>query len=75
MQIQDIVKSIRVIELPPGALLDRIHELRMLRDNYIPVVRKKRVVKTKAARKTKVDKLIDGMTEAERLELIKALGG
>lgn len=56
-------------------LLERIRQIREARVNYTPTVKKKRETKATNTRTKKVNKLIDSMTEEERLALLKELQG
>lgn len=76
MRLEHLLSDIRITHMSSyEKLQQRIREIRDARVNYVPTVKKKKQTKATNTRKKKVDKLVDGMSEAERLELLKALKG
>lgn len=73
MRIEDLVEPIRVSKMSYEDLIKRVRGIRHDRANYVPPVVKKKATKSKASRKTKVDKLVVGMSDEERADLIKML--
>lgn len=76
MQLQDLVKPIG--EMTDEELGERLRALRHKRDVVRPAAKKhveRAVKKGTQARVTKVADMFSGMSEAEKAELIKALGG
>lgn len=76
MQLQDLVKPIG--EMTDEELGERLRALRHKRDVVRPAAKKhveRAVKKGTQARVTKVADMFGNMSEAEKAELIKALGG
>lgn len=76
MQIHDLVKTID--KMTTDELLEHVRAMRHRRETLRPAAKKiveRAVKKESKARTTKVDKLVEGMSEDERQKLIALLGG
>lgn len=76
MQMQDLIKPIE--QMTDDELMERLRTIRSRRTAERPAAKahaKRAAKKGAVTRIKKVDNLVGGMSEAEKAELIKLLGG
>lgn len=73
MRLDDLISPIRISNMSYEELLKRVREIRKNRESYEPPVKKRKSTKQRVARKSKIDKLLEGMSEDERKALLESL--